>query len=191
MRPKHFFPLLCALCGLFASCKSVQESSHSYYNQHTKELQHIAQTYDTLNRIKPFSVGFTDRLYKYVTIEIITDTMKYSYDFALNENRLKDTLRKYGLDAARTFGLIDEMHEIRCRWVNTSAYYANEKPISYTFISIKPIWLNMPFTGKKYFMITYFSQPQRFDRHGRLRTNRSFRRITDKICYTFTESFRT
>lgn len=61
--------------------------------------------------------------------------------------------------------------------------------------------LNTAFTNSKYFIFTYFAQPQYFDREVMLMAgkelrkltqlnNEIFRRINDKVCYTVSEKSR-
>jgi hypothetical protein len=68
-------------------------------------------------------------------------------------------------------------------------------------MSIKPVALKAPFSYSKYYILTYFSQPQYFDNEGRLLDKRKrrrlrkingeiFRRINDKVCYTISGKFR-
>jgi hypothetical protein len=68
-------------------------------------------------------------------------------------------------------------------------------------MSIKPVALKAPFSYAKYYILTYFQQPQYFDAEGRLLERRKlrrlrkingdiFKRINDKVCYTVSARFR-
>jgi hypothetical protein len=77
----------------------------------------------------------------------------------------------------------------------------DEKKNSLILMSIKPVALKAPFSYSKYYILTYFSQPQHFDKDGKLLDKRGLRRyrkingevftrINDKVCYTISGKFR-
>ncbi len=185
---------------LLYSCTGKNISSNYYY-EHQKVLEEIHQSYKELNQSKPFNIIFTDKAFRTVSIEIITDTLSYIYDFAVHEPRLTDTLRKYHLNAAGITRLIDQMYSIRCTWVNNFDYYVDDKKKLLILMSIKPVALHPILSYKKYYILTFFSQPQQFDEKGRLLDKRRlrrlrkingevFHRINDKVCYAISGQFR-
>jgi hypothetical protein len=182
------------------SC-SPKTISTRYYFQHEKTLDKIEESYKLLYKQAPFTVGFTDRDFKTVSLEIITDTLSYIYEFKIHEQRLKDTLKKYNFKAAQVVDLVEQMHTIRCAWINQSDYYVDEVKHSLIFMSIKPVALKRPFAYSKYYVLSYFPQPQYFDNEGRLLQKRKlnelrkingeiFKRINNKVCYTISGRFR-
>jgi len=192
--------LLCAIM-LLCSCASRKMISSNYYYENEKALTVIEQSYKTLYREKPFSVEFTDHSFNYISLEIITDSVKLIYEFEINEPRLQDTLVKYHLPAKAVTGLIIQMRSIHCIWINNLDYYTNNQKGYLVFMSIRPVAIHLPFTSEKYFILTFYSQPQYFDSEGRLLANRrlrklrkindeTFRRINDKVCYTISGRFR-
>jgi len=195
--------ILCmmGLCSLLFSCVSTRNFSTNYYYLHEKSLTDIEQSYKTLYEQKPFSVGFSDRSFNEISLEIITDSIKLIYEFGIREPRLQDTLNKYGLPASAVTDLIDQMRAIRCIWINSLDYYSNNQKRSLVYLSIKPAAFTIPFTIEKYYILTFYSQPQYFDSDGRLLATRRqrklrkinddvFHRINDKVCYTVSERFR-
>jgi hypothetical protein len=185
----------------FCSCNSAGKITARYYYDNQQILDSIENSYSHLYLKHPFSLEFTDKNFSYISIEIITDTLRYIYEFHVNEPRLTDTLRTYGLDEQGIYNLMKQMKEVHCTWINNLDYYTDENKKSLTFISIRPLALNSPFNYKKYYILTYFSQPQYFDSEGRLLDNRTlrklrrinddiFRRINDRVCYTISERFR-
>lgn len=185
---------------LFQSCSAIKFTS-KYYYQHEKVLDQIEQTYRALYTKKACTVAFTDKAFNNVTLEIITDTLTYIYEFGVQEKRLNDTLLKYQIDTAKAHKLIGLMRSIRCTWVNNFDYYVDEAKRSLIFISIKPIVFHPLLSYKKYYILTFYSQPQHFDSQGRLLDKRTrkrlrkingeiFYRINDKVCYTISGQFR-
>ncbi|MEO7306315.1 MAG: hypothetical protein ABIR78_13660 [Ferruginibacter sp.] len=189
-----------AIVGSIFSC-SPKNISTTYYYQNEKVLDNIEESYKKLSKHHPFRIGFTSRDFQTITLELITDTLSYVYEFAVNEPRLADTLTKFHLDAAKVIGMIQQMQSIRCTWIKDFYYYVDEKKDSMIFMSIKPVALKRPFAYAKYYVLTYFPQPQYFDSEGqlldkkRLQTLRKingeiFRRINNKVCYTISGNFR-
>ena len=192
--------LLTTLAGFIFSC-SPKNISTKYYYQNEKVLDKIEETYKKLYQQGPFTIGFNDRSFKTVSVEIITDTLSYIYEFTVNEPRLTDTLVTFHLNAPKIVELIQQMQSIRCTWIRNLDYYVDEKKNSLIFMSIKALALKAPFSYSKYYVLTYFQQPQYFDSEGRLLDKRRrrrlrkingeiFKRINDKVCYTISGNFR-
>lgn len=185
---------------LLFSC-SAKKISSDFYFQHQTVLEDIEKTYKKSYEQKPFNLAFTDKAFRTVSLEIITDTLSYIYDFGVHESRLNDTLRKYHLNVEGVNHLVDLMVNIRCTWVNNFDYYVDEQRRTLILISIKPVGLHPILSYKKYYVLTFFSQPQHFDERGRLLDKRRlrrlrkingeiFQRINDKVCYTISGQFR-
>ena len=201
MLNKKVYILIASLStALFFSC-SPKNISTRYYYENEKVLDKIEESYKALYQRGPFNVGFTDREFKTVSLEIITDTLSYIYEFNIEEPRLRDTLTAYNLNAAKINALIKQMHDIRCTWITYSDYYVDEKKNSLILMSIKPVALKSLFSYAKYYVLTYFPQPQYFDSEGRLLDKRRlrrlrkingevFKRINNKVCYAVTGHFR-
>ena len=187
--------------ALLHGCKAPGNFATKYYAKHEKSLIKIEQSYRALYKEKPFSLQFSDKTFNYISLEMITDTLKYIYDFYLNEPALNDTLIKYGYNPKKISELINEMRTIKCTWINILDYFVNDARKSLVYISIRPKALAIPFNPKKYYILTFYSQPQYYDSEGRLLDNRTvkqlrriqneiFRRINDKVCYTISDNFR-
>ena len=184
---------------IMSSCKTI--NIKKYYSEHKDTLDSLHTSYQQLSTSSHFSVQFNDNTYKNITLEVWTDSLKYIYDFAVAENRLKDTLAKYHVPVNPALGIIEKMQRIHCTWINNLDYYINKRPNHLVFMSIWPRRLYTPFTNKKYYILTWFNQPQYFDKNGilmdgrRLRRGRKinndvFRRVNDKVAYTISDRFR-
>lgn len=201
MLNKKSYILIVSLSTVLLFSCSPKNISTRYYFENEKALDRIEETYKALYPMGPFNIGFTSRDFKTVSLEIITDTLSYIYEFNIDEPRLTDTLEAYNLNSSKIKTLIKEMHDIRCTWITYSDYYVDEKKNHLILMSIKPVALKAPFSYAKYYVLTYFPQPQYFDKEGRLldkRTRRRlrkingdvFRRINSKVCYAVTGHFR-
>jgi hypothetical protein len=185
----------------FTSACSPKTISTKYYYQHEKALDRVEENYKDLYLQQPFTIAFTDREFNTLSLEIITDTLSYIYEFTADESRLTDTLLAYHFNAPKVVELIRQMQSIRCTWINKLDYYVDENRNTLVLMSIKPVALNAPFSYKKYYTLTYFPQPQYFDSAGQLLDKKKlrrlrringeiFKRINDKVCYTISGNFR-
>ena len=184
----------------FYSCAPTKNIS-KYYLENRQVLDKIQESYKAQYSQHPFSIEFTDKTYRNISIEIFTDALKYIYEFTAAEERMKDTLRKYHLSHEDISQLVSQMTSIHCTWINTLDYYVDGKKKNLIFMSIRPRLFTFPFTNKKYYILTYFLQPQYYDAEGRLLDRRYrrkirkinedvFKRITDKVAYTISSRFR-
>ncbi len=200
MKNKSTYFYIATVIVLLYAC-SPRNISTKYYEQNKTVLDNIEETYAGLYKQKHFNISFTDKAFETISIDIITDSLTYIYEFGVNENRLMDTLKKYGFDAPVTKTLIRQMRSIRCTWVTNFDYYVDGEKKSSVFVSIKPVGLSGTFSNKNYYIIAYFSQKQYYDRQGRLVNNRRqrqlqrvngeiFKRINDKVSYTVSSTYR-
>ncbi len=181
------------------SCTTTNISN--YYSQNRKVLDNIEQIYKEQYRRNHFSILFTDRSFKNVSIEILTDSIRYIYEFGATEDRMKDTLLKYHLPVQEIKELIIAMQSVHCTWIDNLDYYTDGKKNLLIYMSIRSRAFNFPLMDKKYYILTYYSQPQYYDSEGRLLDRRKrrqlrkinneiFWRINDSVCYTISGIFR-
>jgi len=184
---------------VLTSCTSLNITN--YYHKHHYTLDGMAQIYTNAWHTHHFSIEFTDRSFDHVSLEFDTDTLTYIYEFAVGESRMQDSILKYGYDTAAINNLIFNMQSMECTWINNLDYYTDTSRHSLVYISLWPKAFNLPFANKKYYILTYFAQPQYFDADGNLMTGRrlrrirkingeTFKKINAKVCYTISSEFR-
>ena len=188
-----------AVLVLFSSCTTLNIAN--YYHRHKQSLDSMEDTFRNAYQKKPFSIEFTDRSFNRVSLELITDTLTYIYEYQVGEPRLQDTLKKYGYDTTAINYLIRTMQNRECTWIDNLDYYTDTTKHSLIYISLWPRRFNFAFVNKKYYILTYFQQPQYFDSEGRLLVGRRrrhirkingdvYHRINDRVCYTISDRFR-
>ena len=195
--------LLIVVPCLFASCSTTLPSHYPerYFKQNEAAITNIESNYSNIYKQKPLVIAFTDNAFKYVTVEMKTDSMRYVYEFMVTEKRLADTLQKFGYNNQAVLKLIKDMQSIKCTWINKLDYYVDDKKQNLIFMSIRPKAFDVMFSGKKYYTLTFYSQPQYYDAEGRLLDKRNrkrlrkinnevFWRINSKVCYTVSDRFR-
>lgn len=192
---------LAALTLLLLATSCARLNISNYYRRHRPILDSIEHTYHDAYLKKPFSIEFTDRSFDHVSIELVTDTLTYIYEYRFDETRLPDTLKKYGYDTTSIGWLIRNMRTRNCTWIDNLDYYTETNKHSLIYISLWPRSFNSPFVSKKYYILTYFQQQQYFDSEGRLLVGRRlkrirkingdvYHRINDHVCYTISDRFR-
>lgn len=186
---------------ILSSCSPSRNFPQKYYEQHEKQLTSMEHLYSSIYSAKAISAAFTDKGFSNISLEMKTDSLRYVYEFNIRDAAMNDSLQKYGYDTASVLQLILAMKQIKCTWINTLDYYVDRQKKLLTFMSIRNKALRVPFAPEKYFILTFYKQPQYYDADGilldkrnvrRIRrvNNEVFRRITDKVCYTLSARFR-
>jgi hypothetical protein len=197
----RFFSVILITYSLLTVSCSTRIISNNYYQEQKGTVDSIESHYEKLNAKKPFALAFTDKDLDIVSIEMISDTLTRIFEFGTNEERLKDSLLKYGYDTSGIYYLINKMQQTKITWINSVDYYVNDRPQQLIYLSIKPVTIRYLFSPPKYIALGYFRTAQSFDEKGRLLDNRRtkrvrkikgqiFYRITDRICYTITDKYR-
>jgi len=193
--------LLLQAAALLGATSCARLNITNYYHKHHPALDSIETTYRAARLKKPFSIEFTDRPFDRVSLELVTDSLTYIYEYHFGETRLQDTLLKFGYDPAPVNWLIAKMRTMECAWIDNLDYYSEDQKHSLTYLSLWPRTFNSPFVNKKYYILAYFQQPQYYDAQGRLLAGRRRRRIrkinaavflrlNDKVFYTISDRFR-
>jgi hypothetical protein len=186
---------------LLQACSINSKLPVQYYNENKAVIEQIESNYSKAYSRKPFAIEFTGKDFNWAVVEMKNDSLRYLYEFNLNQHFINDTLLKYGYDTTTVLQLIRQMKTIRCTWMNHLDYYTDGTKKLLIFMSVRHKALDLPFSRKKYFILTFYKQPQYYDAEGRLldRKNRRrlrivnnevFRRINDKVCYTLSDKFR-
>ena len=197
----RFFSFILITWSLLTVSCSTRIISNNYYQEQKGTVDSIESHYEKLNAVKPFALAFTDKDLDIVSIEMISDTLTRIFEFGVNEERLKDSLLKYGYNVNDVYYLINKMQQTKITWINSVDYYVNDQPQQLIYLSIKPVTIRYLFSPPKYIALGYFRTAQSFDEKGRLLDNRRtkrvrkikgqvFYRITDRICYTITDKYR-
>ncbi|MFX8516206.1 hypothetical protein ABTM14_19780, partial [Acinetobacter baumannii] len=77
---------------MFFSCVAPQRKSEKYYYENENAIKRVVAQYDSLYKTKPLSIGFSDRSFKYITIEVETDTIRYAFNNETGEAYLYQTI---------------------------------------------------------------------------------------------------
>jgi hypothetical protein len=191
---------ICLVCTCM-SCSHSKKFSHTYYQENDSLFRSIRSQYKQLYEERPFSVGVKDKSFRHMTFEILTDTIKYVYEFETSEPRFIDTLVKYRFDVDGITHLLNDMQRIHVTWITNLDYYEKMEKKYLVFISIRHKKLKTFMRSEKYFTLALFDEKQYYDAKGRLldredarrfhRINGGlFRRINDNVFYSMSLHFR-
>jgi hypothetical protein len=187
--------------SLLFSCSYSKKFTNTYYQQNDSLFQSINHRFKALHEKHPFSLEMKDKSFQQIGFEIITDTIKYVYNFTINEPRFTDTLTKYRFDVQGITSLIRDMQQVHCTWITNLDYYENRQKKFLVFISIRHKELKSFLRSEKYFTLAFFDTPRQYDTRGRLLDNQDgktlhkinsglFRRIDERVCYSLSANFR-
>ncbi len=193
--------LLYLTAAFISGCRTGKQFPGNYYFQHEQAIIAIEMQYAHLTAKRTISLGFTDGEFRHVLAEMKTDSIRYVYEFNLADPSFADTLFKYGYDTATCINLLKDMKTIKCTWINKLDYYTDKEAKLLTFMSIRNGARTSPFSPEKYFILTFYQQPQYYDENGVLLDRRNLRRarkinneifyrINEKVCYTVSAKFR-
>jgi hypothetical protein len=187
----------------FAACTASKVYPKEYYEQHKEGMQHMEQLYNKITNAKLIALAFNDLAFNNVSLEFKTDSVRYIYDFNYTEQRMNDSLLKFGYDTALVQKLLKEMRKIKCTWINTLDYYVDGEKKLLLFMSapVRQLSVFPALQKRKYYLFNFYAQPQYYDEQGRLLdkvklkrlrkiSNEIFWRINDKVCYTVSGKFR-
>ena len=192
--------ILFFVIGIFLfSCSQRNIADHYYRNQ--KSYDSIHANYKSLIHENVFTLFFKDRSYRYITLEIFTDSLKYIYYFKTDELRLYDTIVKYKINTKDFYLLMNQMTRARSLWISQLDYYVKNKKENLIYIAFRsrPLWFF--FSSQKYCMINWFTKPQQYDVKGFLLNqsltpiplelnDRKSYRINDTVAYRISNRFR-
>lgn len=186
---------------LLLSCSSNRRFTQKHYEQHEEKLYSIQQRYEKLYAQQAFQLDLKDKNLTRLGIELLTDSIKYIYNFTLDDRSFIDTLEKYGLDVWEMGMLIKDMQSIQATWISKLDYYLNREKRHLVFLSIRHKKLKQLLQPERYFTLAFFNRPQVYDKKGRLldkddgRRHRLingevFHRLNDRLFFAIMDRYR-
>jgi hypothetical protein len=176
---------------LLTSCMaSRKKKSADYYFKNEKSITDILKLYEELYSTQPFSLGFSDRSYKYVGMDIKTDTVRYAMEIEESEKAFFYAIGAFKYDTVDLRRLFVKMKEIKCIWLGKDNLFYKGREETVVFLSFRSVALGNPFLDRKYFMLMFFNPgfinsetTMEIEKHG-------YKKVNDHIYYTIAEAFR-
>src|SRR5436190_1359450 len=114
------------------------------------------QLYEKLYKTQPFSLGFSDRSFKYVEMDVKTDTVRYAMDIAESKKTFFSVVERFRYDTVALGQLYRKMKEIKCIWLGKDNLYYMGKEETIVFLSFKSALNGNPFLDRKFYMLILF-----------------------------------
>lgn len=141
----------------FGSCVSMKEKkSAKYYFQHEEKINGILENYTELYKQQAFNLGFSDRDYSHIGMDIITDTIRYAIDNQLRSTVIKEAVTAFGYDTLKMRKLYMDMYDIRCIWLGRDDIYRQGQKSMVTYLSFRSVAFGNPFLDRKYYTLVFF-----------------------------------
>ena len=174
----------------YACAVNVPRKSADYYAKYKDEITEVRKYYETLYSHQPFSVGFTDKSFKYYVMEVTTDTLRYIYNTEQSEKILYETILRFKYDTAMLRQLAQKMREIKCLWLDKSSFYLDGAKESVTFLSFKSVTVDKPFVENKYYVLIFLNHELR-DAEAKARVKKGeLVRINELVYFMIGNRFR-
>jgi hypothetical protein len=184
-------PVCLLACLLFASCIASRErKSGKYYVQHEAEIQQMLSLYRQLYRHQPFTIGFSNRDFRYVGVDIITDTVRYAINNEESLELFREAITGFHYDTSALFTLYRKMYAIKCIWMGTADLFYDGREEIATFLSFRSVLLGNPFLDRKYYNLVIFDPAFINPRTDSLIRQQGFTRIKDEVYFKIMGRFR-
>lgn len=142
---------------LCCSCATLKEKkSGEFYLQNQNAIKRIILNYDSLYAHIPFNIGFSDRGYTKVGMDIITDTVRYAVTNLQSEELFKRTIEGFHFDPTRIRALYTDLFSIKCIWLGKADYYHQGQRRLLTYLSFRSVAAGNPFLDRKYYTLLFF-----------------------------------
>lgn len=192
--------LYAAIC-ILPSCSTSSSFTGNYYKKNEQLLDKIHDRYEKLYLQQPFQLDLKDKELTRIGIELLTDSIRYIYNFTLEDRSFIDTLDKYKLDIREMSLLISDMQQAKATWISKLDYFVNREQKYLVLLSIRNRKLNSLFKSERYFVLAFFNNPQAYDKKGRLLdkddqkrhrliNGEIFHRLNDQLFYAVMDRYR-
>ena len=154
MRTLVYFAVMAAM---FSSCaSSKQRKTDKYYFENEQNIQEIVSLYKGLYNHQPFSIGFSDRSYEHIGMDIITDTVRYAVDNLQSMQIFREAVYIFKYDTVALRKLYRKMYDIKCIWLGTTEIFYKGKEEDVIFLTFRSVRFGNPFLDRKYYTLVIF-----------------------------------
>lgn len=182
-----------AILGLLviSSCVSTKEKkSAKYYFQHEKKIDEIISAYDDLYKQQPFNLGFSERDYSKIGMDIITDTIRYAITNQLRTNAIHEAVVAFGYDTIKLRKLYMDLYEIRAIWLGRDEVYHHEAGSSVTYLSFRSVAVGNPFLDRKFYTLVFFDKKYMDEEFKKKLDKQGYKLVKDNIYFNIMNRFR-
>jgi hypothetical protein len=167
-----------------------EKKSAKYYLENEAKITGIIAGYDDLYQHQPFNLGFSERDYSKIGLDIITDTIRYAITNQQRTDIIQKAVTVFGYDTVKLRKLYTDLYEIRAIWLGRDDIYHRGVKSSVTYLSFRSVAAGNPFLDRKYYTLVFFDPSQADDDFRRMLDKQSFRQVKDNIYFKIMGRFR-
>jgi hypothetical protein len=177
--------------ALLSSCAASKEKkTGKYYFENEQAIQEIISIYKGLYKHQPFSLGFSDRSYEHIGMDIITDTVRYAIDNLQSMQIFREAVYAFEYDTVEIRKLYKKMYDIKCIWIGTSDIYYKGKREDVIFMTFRSVRFGNPFMDRKYYTLVIFDPRFINAETDRLIREVGYKNVKNEIYFNIIERFR-
>lgn len=174
---------------LFASCRTPEKLSKSYYVLHKNELKTIIETYNQLYEIKPFILGFSDARYRKYSLEVSTDTVRYVYNTSIMQFSVADSIKRFGFDSSHMKKLGQMMRKSKCICVARHFFYWDNKEYAANWLFFRQSGSGL-FKERRYHVLIFFKDALPENARKEFIEQQKLEPLEDNVFYTVSNLFK-
>jgi hypothetical protein len=154
---RFHYTILVIVLVLLGGCVSMREKkSAKYYFEHEKKIEGVLNNYNDLYKTQPFNLGFSERDYSKIGIDILTDSIRYAMTNQQYSDAIRETVVAFGYDTARLRRLYTDLYEIRSIWLGKDEIFHKGGTSQVTYLSFRSVAGGNPFLDRKYYTLVIF-----------------------------------
>lgn len=185
------FIITICICLVIAGCSGKgQRKSGDYYAKNDATLHTIRSLYDELYVKQPFSIGYTDKSFRYYFVEFTTDSIRYVYNNESSNDSLTNAIKKFGYDQDKFIQLVGLMKQAECLWLDKVKRYLENEPVFFTYLSFGSVLVEKPFVENKYYVLIFPTGKINKDVLHRRIMRGGLVPINDSVYFTISNRFR-
>lgn len=176
---------------LLVGCVSMREKKSSkYYIEHEKQIADILNNYNDLYSTQPFNLGFSERDYSKIGMDIFTDTMRYAVTNQLLSDAIRETVRAFRYDTIKLRQLYTDLYGIRVIWLGKDKLYYQNRTSEVTYLSFRSVAGGNPFLDRKYYTLVMFDPATLTDEFNAILRTQRFSHIKGNVYFKIMGRFR-
>jgi hypothetical protein len=188
---KTYYTILTIVLILLAGCVSMREKkSEKYYLEHEEKIGKILVNYNDLYNTQPFNLGFSERDYSKIGIDIMTDSIRYAITNQQFSDAIRETVVAFGYDTAMLRRLYTNLYDIRSIWLGKDEMFHKGGSSQVTYLSFRSVAGGSPFLDRKYYTLVMFDPTVLDDELRSILNKQGFSLIKGNVYFKIMGRFR-
>lgn len=187
---KWLILVLTVLTLLWGCVSSREKKSARYYVEHEQEINEILAMYAQLYRHQPFNIGFSQKDYSYVGMDIITDTLRWALNSQEGMEAFREAVHQFHYDTVALASLYRKLQKIKCYWLGTDELYFHKQRYDIVFLSFGSVRFGNPFLDRKYYNLLFFDPKSISPGIDSMILGTGFSKVRENVYFKIMDRFR-